>query len=388
MGMLNYTEEYCRVRNALFSPASSDHHHPEAFKDILLLEDQFHSDFSVQVSKENSGYPYPIFGDSRDTIDINNHFSYPVIRPRTPDACRKAIILLHGLNERSWDKYLPWAYSLAQQTGKSVILFPIAYHMNRSPESWKNPRTMSPFVDLRLKNMPGLLDSSYLNVALSERLTNNPQRFFLAGYQAAHDIIKLLDDLKEGRNQLFEKNTEVDFFSYSIGVLLSQVLLLTNPGKRFDQTKFFFFCGGSVMEGMHGESKYILDNEAFARLSGFYTQAIESETKKTGLFADLLSQTQLGQTFLNLTSYARLNRFGQKLFKKFRNQIQTVCLTNDHVMPPSQVKKTLKDTSVTEMDFPYPYTHELPFPLRVNRVDRLIDKAFEQVFRKAGLFLA
>lgn len=220
MGALNYTEEYCRAKNSLFEPVHADHlqhainsHNPDdASDEILLLENQFHSDFSVQISEENKLSPYSIFGDSLDTLDINNHFSYPVVRPQTPHASRQAIILLHGLNERSWDKYLPWAYSLAQQTGKSVILFPIAYHMNRSPESWKNPRVMSPFVDLRLKNMPGLHDSSYLNVALSERITHQPQRFFLAGYQAAHDIIKLLDDLKEGRNELFEKNTEADFF--------------------------------------------------------------------------------------------------------------------------------------------------------------------------------
>ena len=44
----------------------------------------------------------------------NDQFWYPVFVPeknRKPD---EAILLLHGLNERSWDKYFSWAYYLAE----------------------------------------------------------------------------------------------------------------------------------------------------------------------------------------------------------------------------------------------------------------------------------
>ena len=47
---------------------------------------------------------------------------------------------MHGLNERNWSKYLTWAEYLSSKTGKIVILFPIAFHINRSPVGWSNPR--------------------------------------------------------------------------------------------------------------------------------------------------------------------------------------------------------------------------------------------------------
>jgi hypothetical protein len=46
------------------------------------------------------------------------------------------------LYERSWLKYLAWALNLAELTGSYVILFPISFHINRSPATWKDPRTM------------------------------------------------------------------------------------------------------------------------------------------------------------------------------------------------------------------------------------------------------
>lgn len=382
---MNYTEEYCQVRNSLLANKKGLSNLSEV--KMSYLEGHFHSDFSVQLNASEEGNPHKIFSDSKVNMDTNTNFKYPVIRPENAEAKQKAIILLHGLNERSWDKYLPWAYSLAQQTGKSIILFPIAYHMNRSPESWKNPREMNAFVDKRSRDLPGLNTSSFLNVALSERLTDKPQRFFLSGYQAAHDILKLMDELKAGENPLFAENTEVDFFAYSIGVLLSQVLLLANPGNRFDTSRFFFFCGGSVLEGMQGESKYILDNKAFERLSGFYNSSLETESNNPGIFDDLLSETQLGQSFLNLTSFSRLNEWSQKFIKRIREQVQTICLKKDRIMPSGPIKRTMAGTNVLELDFPYPYSHELPFPLSISRNDTLIDKAFAQVFRRAGAFL-
>jgi hypothetical protein len=352
-----------------------------------LLQFPYKSNFSIRLNGDLEEMKNSIFSDSQDAISKNTDFTLSILRPKNEVAKKNAIIFLHGLNERSWDKYMPWAYSLAEQTGKSVILFPIAYHMNRSPEEWNNPRQMTAYVDDRLKSVPGLHESSYLNVALSERITSQPQRFFLSGYQAAQDIINLMDDIKNGTHPLFEENTKIDFFAYSIGVLLSEVLLLANPGKRFSDSRFFFFCGGSVLEGMHGESKYILDNKAFNKLFSFYNKQLDEEFKKAGIFSDLLSQTNLGRAFINFTSFSRLNKISKKFIRKIKDQVYTVCLKNDKVMPPDQIKRTLAGTNVQELDFPYPYTHEVPFPLRCKKIDKVIDKAFADVFNQAGAFL-
>jgi hypothetical protein len=50
--------------------------------------------------------------------------------------------LLHGLNERSWDKFLPWAARLVESTARAVILMPIAFHMNRALAEWSLLRAM------------------------------------------------------------------------------------------------------------------------------------------------------------------------------------------------------------------------------------------------------
>jgi len=93
-----------------------------------------------------SDFPAEGFLNREDPlISENNSFSYPVFIPA--DESTKVILLLHGLNERSWLKYLVWAYWLAENTSSYVILFPISFHINRSPESWKDPRIMERLLD-------------------------------------------------------------------------------------------------------------------------------------------------------------------------------------------------------------------------------------------------
>jgi hypothetical protein len=145
-----------------------------------------------------------------------------------------------GLNERSWDKYLSWAYTLAAETGKSVILFPIAFHMNRSPEAWHDQRQMSRFVDARKKSNTENENLSFANIAISERLTYAPETFFLSGYQSAKDIYYLTREIKAGNHALFHQNAHIDFFGYSFGAFLEEILLISNPENFYSDSKFSF----------------------------------------------------------------------------------------------------------------------------------------------------
>ncbi|MDC7124719.1 MAG: DUF6051 family protein, partial [Spirochaetales bacterium] len=65
------------------------------------------------------------------SIAENNKFRIPVLIPSTKSKNKKATFLIHGLNEKHWDKYLPWAVRIMEETSSPVILFPIAFHMNR-----------------------------------------------------------------------------------------------------------------------------------------------------------------------------------------------------------------------------------------------------------------
>ena len=71
------------------------------------------------------------FPENDNQIKENQNFTYYVVVPSNEGDTKpdkkfgSAILLFHGLNERSWDKYRPWANYLSDKTGKPVILFPI-----------------------------------------------------------------------------------------------------------------------------------------------------------------------------------------------------------------------------------------------------------------------
>ena len=161
----------------------------------------FHSTFNFKLVSQLSDQAL-LDGAIVENLD----FSYPVFIPKKRKNQTSAIILLHGLNEKNWDKYLSWAEYLALHTSKPVILFPIAYHMNRSPVLWSDPRFMSILVDKRKIEMQNSKSLCFANVALSERLSEDPSRFYTSGRQTVEDLHQLALTLHEGNHPLFEKD--------------------------------------------------------------------------------------------------------------------------------------------------------------------------------------
>lgn len=349
---------------------------------------EFHSDCSFAINERGDAGAEHYFADTPEIIRQNSNFSYPVILPVARSCRKKAILLFHGLNERSWSKYIPWATALAMDIGRPVILFPIAYHMSRSPGSWKDPRLMKPLVTEQLSRSEKSGMLTIANIALSQRLSSHPERFFLSGYQAAHDIIRLTEIIKDGEHPLFEANASVDFFGYSIGVLLAQVLLLANPSDYYSRSKAFFFCGGAAFESLRGISKYIMDDGAFSALTRYYGSLTDDPVKCPTIFRDLFLQTYLGKAFHIMLSEKKMRRTRKKAFKRLQDRIFTVCLTRDQVAPAEAVKSAMQGTQIMEMDFPYRYTHENPFPYTGVKPESLVDRAFSDLFEEAGAWLS
>ena len=177
-----------------------------------------------------------------DRIQENKSFSYAIFTPSGRKKNNEAIILLHGLNERTWEKYLTWAEYLTHTTGKPVILFPIAFHMNRTPGLWANPRAILPWVSKRKEEVANVTNSTFANVALSSRLSQNPLRFYASGRESVYNMWQLVHEIKNGEHPLFKEDTSINLFAYSIGALLSQVLLLANPDKMFTDTRLSCFA--------------------------------------------------------------------------------------------------------------------------------------------------
>ncbi len=336
---------------------------------------------------------YPEFLKHDDIhIKENCEFVYTVFRKANDEKAKSVIFLFHGLNEKYWNKYLPWAESLVEQTGKTVILFPIAYHMNRVPAEWSNPRLMSKVTSLRREHSPSIANSTFANAAISARIQMIPQRFFWSGLQTFYDVVKLVQEIKNGKHHLINPDASIDFFSYSIGSFLGEILLLTNPKDLFKDSKLFMFCGGPTLDRMSPNSKFILDSDATIAIYSFYTERLESELKIDKRIAHYFNGAhKSGSYFRSMLSYKKEKRFREDRFRELSDQIYAVALKNDEVIPPNEVVNTLKGdyrdipVNVDILDFQYSYTHINPFPEDQN--DVLVNQAFKSVFETASKFL-
>ncbi|MBI1933677.1 MAG: hypothetical protein HYS24_14190 [Ignavibacteriales bacterium] len=340
------------------------------------------------ISDEND-FVNEIFKYSDDRkIEENNKFNYIIIKNNSIKRAKDVIFLFHGLNERIWDKYLPWALNLNKQTGKAVILFPIAFHMNRAPLSWSNPRLMKKMSDIRIKKFNGIQNSTFANAALSTRLHSNPSRFFTSGFQTFSDVTKLIEEIRNGENKYIYDDCSIDFFGYSIGALLAEVLLMSNPNKFFEKSKLFMFCGGPTFDIMFPVAKAILDSEAYNSMSIFFK-----------VFDDYLNNGKIERTslpeikyFKSLLSQYGLRNIREERLLELKDRIFAVSLIKDKVVPPESVINTLngsnKKIPIRTMitDFPYSYSHEIPFPADKEQRE-IVNINFNNIFELASNYL-
>ncbi len=316
----------------------------------------------------------------------NKSFTYTIFTPSSKVKRDKAIILLHGLNERTWEKYLTWAEYLAQNTGKPVILFPIAFHMNRTPNHWCNPRETLSWANVRKSKINGLCNSTFANVTLSSRLSKNPLRFYASGRESVYNLWQLVLEIKEGKHPLFKEDTSINLFAYSIGALLSQVLLLANPEKMFNDTRLFMFCGGSILSEMDGNARDIMDKNAYESIQKYYRHYfLEERFPSTSFKNDFIEQA-----FKAMIREDVMQDYRETFFQKACNRIRAISLKKDKVMPTLGVVKALgniSDKILEEMDFPFSYSHQVPFPFRNKSNQTLINQSFLNVFGKVAAFL-
>lgn len=402
---------------------------------VTLTEERFRSSFEVSMpDAQNVSEMFRFLFRSREAEERNREFSYYIIKPAgshksqssgavNPSAAairsgwdkvemvsgtgeqirsigvqngstgsvsgRGAIILLHGLNERIWNKYIQWAAALATGTGRPVILFPHAWHMNRSPYSWVDRHVMTPLVAARTSLLPETRLSTFVNVALSTRMTASPQRFMLSGYQTVKDLSEFIGKLRGGGVPGIAAGGPVDIFAYSIGALATQVMMLAVPSPLPADSRVMLFCGGSAFSMMNGTSKLIMDSRAFEMLLSFYLRW-PSKTGKTNqkIIAELMNDTPEGEAFYAMTSLQRLNATRGRPFSKWEGRLKAVSLEGDRVIPPDAVRDALSGADLEIWDAGYPCTHESPFPVLAGEKADQVDRTFGRLFETAARFLS
>ena len=304
-------------------------------------------------------------GSEDNGVGENVCFDYTVYMPSNTEVgtrFNRALLLLHGLNERSWHKYESWAQELAMLTGRPVILFPLAFHMNRTPISWFNPRDLLQwFEELRkCKNMA--TNSTFANVVLSTRIVECPMRFYISGKESAYNVTQLTEQIVEGKHPLFVKDTQVDVFAYSIGAFLAEVLFMADSKGLFANSRLFLFMGGAAISEMHGASKYIMDDDAFWSMRYYYSGTFGKDA-----FSDRLRDDAFDRAFRLLINAEQCREERNQAFAVLQDRLRILTLKKDRVMPTEGVRSTMGDIAdkvLTELDFPYNYSHQEPFPTR------------------------
>lgn len=325
-------------------------------------------------------------------ISENLNFRYHIIMPATTAKSDKIIIMFHGFNEKYWDKYLPWAKYLAENTGKAVVMFPIAFHMNRAPLIWSDTHGMYKISQQRKEWHPEVINSSLSNVAISTRLHTKPQRFIWSGLQTYYDVIDLVENIRSGKHTAIEKDATIDFFSYSIGTFLGEILMMTNGNDYFSGSKYASFCGGAVFNRLSPVSKFILDSEANVNLYSFLVEHLESHMKRDEVLRHYLNDYEVGINFKCMLNYKTLTKYREDKFRSLADRFYTISLANDEVVPPYEIINTLQGIArnipmkVDVLDFPYPYTHENPFPT-LEKIRDQVNEQFNLVFNKFCEFL-
>jgi hypothetical protein len=322
-------------------------------------------------------------------IAENKRFRYSIFAPASAPAASGVIFLFHGLNERDWSKYLPWATRLVELTGKAVILFPLAFHMNRAPAEWSRPQLMRNVSADRKGGSPTLANSTFANAAISARLQAYPGRFCWSGLQTFHDVVQLVDEIRDGRHAAVRSDATVDFFAYSIGAFLCEILLMADPDGRFSDSRMFLFCGGSTLDRTYPNSRYILDSDATIALYSFFLARFDNELLADDRLAHYMSSKHPeGRYFRAMLSYHDQKEVRESRFAEMSSRVAALALRRDTVIPANEVLNTLTGDfrdipiRVDVTDFEHDHSHVVPFPL--NTSDGDVERALVRVFTRAA----
>lgn len=326
-------------------------------------------------------------------IECNKNFDYYIVKRADVKTAEGSIIFFHGLNEKKWDKYLPWAYELAQNTRKVVILFPIAFHMNRAEPIWSNRKQMVEIANFRKRKYPENTNYSFVNAAISSRLEAHPQRIFWSGLQTYSDIIEVVRDIRSHKIKSISPETTLDLFGYSIGSFLSMIIKMADPEGLFTDSKLFCFCGGMTIDRMFPISKYIMDSQATIKMQSVFAELLSSDFKSDTKLKHYQNEKIHPQEswFKMMLRYNYYQKEREARIRELQSQIKVYVLEKDEVAPPIEALNTVKggyrniDVEVEIQDFPYEYSHMIPFPLS-HKNKKEVTASFHQFINSACNF--
>ena len=236
--------------------------------------------------------------------------------------------------------------------------------------------------------MPDLVASSFANAALSVRLHARPERLLWSGHRTLLDLIHWVEQVDEGLEPLLKPGARIDFFGYSIGAFLVEILLMGEALGRFQESRAFNFCGGCLLAQSAPISREILDSAAGRAIQRLFVEEWDWNKDLRPALARFLSDDPLGRAFDLMIREDRHRPQRVAQLKRIGERISALALERDCVIPACAVKQTLAGTGAAfaRLDFPFPYDHARPFPLHAGAGPE-VDLAFEVVFSRAVRWL-
>ena len=147
------------------------------------------------------------------------------------------------------------------------------------------------------------------------------------------------------------------------------------------------FCGGGTFDSMYGISKYIMDEKAYESV-----MSLNSGKKLRQMGRNFVGAPKSMRFRQNWDAIGLMMNDGERrsererLFAHNAHNIYAIALEGDKVMPFKKIIRTLKGrrgdipTRVEVIDFPFEYSHEIPFPTSEEKQMPLVNRAFNLVF--------
>ncbi|HTP29894.1 MAG TPA: DUF6051 family protein [Anaeromyxobacteraceae bacterium] len=316
---------------------------------------------SYRCDEHGLDFPAEPTEDGTPDCDVaeNVDFRYPLLRSPGRERARALVIVLHGLNERSFTKYVPWAYQIWRSTGAAVALFPLSFHVNRVSPQWG--RELHEHL-ARRQAVPRNENVHGFNCVISDRLDAYPERFFWGAVQSYGDVVDLVRQVRSGRHPHVDSEARIDLVGYSIGGYLALGLMLLDEGDLFTETRAVVFESGAALRATNMSSRFIIDHACEVSLMKLYVR-FTGRLANTRL-SHWLAHHALGRWFRALCGDESERPRLEARLRELAPRLLALSNRNDEVIPAPAVLNTLqglhRDTGVRVQELSLG-VHEHPF---------------------------
>ena len=296
-------------------------------------------------------------------VKENTEFRYPLVRDHTTPGRRKrytrGLVILHGLNERSFTKYVPWAFQLWKGLEIPVILFPLTFHINRVHPGWLHEQKED---FCRRRALPGNENYHRFNAVISDRLGSHPERFFWGAIQSYWDLVELVAMIDAGNHPHFEPGARIDVLGFSAGGFVALALLLENARNLFSNSRGILFSSCAAMRDISLSSYLIVDQLAEIALMNLFVKYQQKlSNQRLNHWLDHHAEGTWIRSFCGLMpDRARLTA----RLKEIAPRLLGIANTNDQVVPAGAMYNALqgirRDTGVRMEELALGI-HENPF---------------------------